>query len=78
MWDSEFTESKPLDDTTQEELAVSGDKAFTTLYQCLLAHAANQQQSAGRDGASEVTLIRPRNTLSFAPENTNTQIIKTV
>ncbi|XP_044070420.1 condensin-2 complex subunit D3 [Siniperca chuatsi] len=53
VWDLEFTERKPLDDTTEEKLTVSGDKAFRTLYQCLLAHAADQQQFAGRDGASQ-------------------------
>ncbi|XP_035518951.1 condensin-2 complex subunit D3 [Morone saxatilis] len=52
VWDLEFTERKPLDETVEEGLAHSGDKAFTTLYQCLLAHAAEQQQSAGRDGGS--------------------------
>ena len=57
MWDSEFTERKPLDDTTEGELSASGDKAFRTLYQCLLAHAAEQQQSAGTDGAARVKLM---------------------
>ncbi|KAM9344578.1 condensin-2 complex subunit D3 [Symphorus nematophorus] len=52
VWDSEFTERKPLDDGTEGELAASGGKAFRTLYQCLLAHAAEQQQSAGTDGAA--------------------------
>ncbi|XP_074503106.1 condensin-2 complex subunit D3 [Sebastes fasciatus] len=54
VWDFEFTERNPLDDTIEDELTTSGDnKAFTTLYQCLLAHAADQQQSAGGDGASQ-------------------------
>ncbi|XP_073337425.1 condensin-2 complex subunit D3 [Pagrus major] len=53
VWDLEFTERKPLDDATEEELAVSGDKAFRALYQCLLAHAADHQKSAGRDGATQ-------------------------
>ncbi|KAL7383049.1 hypothetical protein ABVT39_003969 [Epinephelus coioides] len=53
VWDLEFTERKPLDDTIEDELAVSGDKAFRTLYQCLLTHAADQQESAGRDGSSQ-------------------------
>ncbi|XP_054456753.1 condensin-2 complex subunit D3-like [Anoplopoma fimbria] len=48
VWDLEFTERKPLDDTIEDELAFSEDKAFRTLYQCLLAHAADQQ-----DGASQ-------------------------
>uniref|UniRef100_A0A8C4HUN4 Condensin complex subunit 1 C-terminal domain-containing protein n=1 Tax=Dicentrarchus labrax TaxID=13489 RepID=A0A8C4HUN4_DICLA len=52
VWDLEFTERKPLDETIEEGLADSGDKAFRTLYQCLLAHAAQQQQSAGGDGGS--------------------------
>ncbi|KAI3363176.1 hypothetical protein L3Q82_011545, partial [Scortum barcoo] len=51
VWDSEFTERKPLDDITEEELSVNGDEAFGALYQCLLAHAADQ--SADRDGASQ-------------------------
>uniref|UniRef100_A0A3Q3JDK2 Condensin complex subunit 1 C-terminal domain-containing protein n=1 Tax=Monopterus albus TaxID=43700 RepID=A0A3Q3JDK2_MONAL len=36
VWDSDFTERKPLDDTIEEELVVSGDKAFRKLCQCLL------------------------------------------
>uniref|UniRef100_A0AAQ5ZBT3 Condensin complex subunit 1 C-terminal domain-containing protein n=1 Tax=Amphiprion ocellaris TaxID=80972 RepID=A0AAQ5ZBT3_AMPOC len=39
VWDLEFTEGKPLDDTIEEELAASGDKAFRTLYHCLLTHS---------------------------------------
>lgn len=54
MWDVEFTESKPLDDSIKEELTATGDKAFRNLYQCLLAHADDQQQSPGRDQASQV------------------------
>ncbi|XP_070772267.1 condensin-2 complex subunit D3 [Enoplosus armatus] len=50
VWDLEFTERKPLDDTTEEELTASGEKAFRTLFQCLLAHAS---ESAGRGGASQ-------------------------
>lgn len=46
MWDLEFTERKSLDDTIEDELSVSGDKEFRTLYQCLLTHAANQQDEA--------------------------------
>lgn len=59
MWDSEFTERTPLEDSIEDELAVSENKSFKTLYQCLLVHAADQQQqqSAGRDGASQVKLI---------------------
>ncbi|XP_031160553.2 condensin-2 complex subunit D3 [Sander lucioperca] len=53
VWDLEFTERTPLDEIIAEELAGSGDQAFRTLYQCLLDHAADQQQSAGRDGASQ-------------------------
>ncbi|XP_041803855.1 condensin-2 complex subunit D3 [Chelmon rostratus] len=54
VWDLEFTERKPLDDNTEEELAASGEKAFRTLYQCLLVHAIDQQQSADRDGAQTI------------------------
>lgn len=75
MWDLEFTERKPLDDAIEEELAASGEKAFRTLYQCLLVHAADQQQSAGRDGASTVKLIRHRFTLSLVPGSTQTRLI---
>ncbi|XP_045927155.1 condensin-2 complex subunit D3 [Micropterus dolomieu] len=53
VWDLEFTERKPLDDTTEEELTLSGDKDFRTLYQCLLDHAAADQQAAGTDGAPQ-------------------------
>uniref|UniRef100_A0A8D0A906 Non-SMC condensin II complex, subunit D3 n=1 Tax=Sander lucioperca TaxID=283035 RepID=A0A8D0A906_SANLU len=41
-----FTERTPLDEIIAEELAGSGDQAFRTLYQCLLDHAADQQQSS--------------------------------
>ncbi|KAA8579017.1 hypothetical protein FQN60_010617 [Etheostoma spectabile] len=53
VWDLEFTERHSLDENIAEELTGSGDKAFITLYQCLLDLAAEQQQSAGRDGASQ-------------------------
>ncbi|XP_037322462.2 condensin-2 complex subunit D3 [Pungitius pungitius] len=46
VWDLEFTERKPLDDTIAEQLSVSGDKDFRTLYQCLLDHAVDQQDGA--------------------------------
>ncbi|XP_018549604.1 condensin-2 complex subunit D3 [Lates calcarifer] len=52
VWDLEFTERKPLDNTLEEELTGSGDKAFRNLHQCLLVHAADQQQS-GSGGASQ-------------------------
>ncbi|KAM4600057.1 condensin-2 complex subunit D3 [Fundulus diaphanus] len=51
VWDLEFTERKPLD--IEEELCAAGDDSFSKLYQCLVAHAAEQQQSAGWDGASQ-------------------------
>ena len=58
MWDLEFTETKALDGVTEEELAVSRDKDFRALYQCLLACAVDQQQqSPGRDGVSQVKLV---------------------
>ncbi|XP_026164788.1 condensin-2 complex subunit D3 isoform X2 [Mastacembelus armatus] len=53
VWDLEFTERRPLDDTIQQELIVNWEKAFRNLYQCLLVHGVDQQQSAGRDGTSE-------------------------
>ncbi|XP_056250604.1 condensin-2 complex subunit D3 [Seriola aureovittata] len=53
VWDLEFTERKSLDDAIEEELAASGDKAFRNLYKCLLAHAADQQQSVGTGEASQ-------------------------
>uniref|UniRef100_A0AAQ6IKW9 Condensin-2 complex subunit D3 n=1 Tax=Anabas testudineus TaxID=64144 RepID=A0AAQ6IKW9_ANATE len=53
VWDVEFTERKPLDDTIEEELTAGGDKAFRNLYQCLLVHAGDQQQSTNKDGASQ-------------------------
>ncbi|KAG7999876.1 Condensin-2 complex subunit D3 [Nibea albiflora] len=52
VWDLEFTQKKPFDDTIEEALSGSRDKSFRTLYQCLLTHAADQQQSADIDGAS--------------------------
>lgn len=57
VWDLEFTERKPLDEIAEEEFAVSGHKSFRALYQCVLAHAADHQKSAGRDGATQVKLI---------------------
>ncbi|XP_030297581.1 condensin-2 complex subunit D3 [Sparus aurata] len=53
VWDLEFTERKPLDEIAEEEFAVSGHKSFRALYQCVLAHAADHQKSAGRDGATQ-------------------------
>uniref|UniRef100_A0A4W6DQM3 Non-SMC condensin II complex, subunit D3 n=1 Tax=Lates calcarifer TaxID=8187 RepID=A0A4W6DQM3_LATCA len=41
-----------MDNTLEEELTGSGDKAFRNLHQCLLVHAADQQQS-GSGGASQ-------------------------
>lgn len=54
VWDLEFTERKLLDNTIEEELAISGEKAFLTLYKCVLAHSTDQQQPPNRDGASLV------------------------
>lgn len=56
MWEVEFTERKPLDKTIQEEFTARQEKSFTALYQCLLAHA-DQYQSAGSDGASQVSTL---------------------
>lgn len=56
VWDLEFTERKLLDNTIEEELAISGEKAFLTLYKCVLAHSADQQQPPNRDGASLVNI----------------------
>ncbi|KAM7408019.1 hypothetical protein PAMA_001936 [Pampus argenteus] len=53
VWDVEFTESKPLDDPIEDDLTATGDKSFRNLYQCLLAHADDQQQPAGRDKVSQ-------------------------
>ncbi|XP_034537815.1 condensin-2 complex subunit D3 isoform X2 [Notolabrus celidotus] len=53
VWDLEFTERKQLDDALGGDVVVIGVKDFKHLYQCLLTHAAEQQQSAGRDGASQ-------------------------
>uniref|UniRef100_A0A8C2WX32 Non-SMC condensin II complex, subunit D3 n=1 Tax=Cyclopterus lumpus TaxID=8103 RepID=A0A8C2WX32_CYCLU len=70
VWDLEFTEQTPLDDTIEDELSVSGDKAFRTLYQCLLAHAANQQDEASQSiwailGENEVPIKSLVAVLSF-------------
>ncbi|KAF3842385.1 hypothetical protein F7725_024336 [Dissostichus mawsoni] len=46
-----------MEDSIEDELAVSGNNSFKSLYQCLLVHAADQQQSADGDGASQVKLI---------------------
>ncbi|CAG05147.1 unnamed protein product, partial [Tetraodon nigroviridis] len=51
VWDLEFTERKVLDESIEEELAVRGEEAFLTLFKCVLAHSADQQQPY-RDGAS--------------------------
>lgn len=56
VWDLEFTERKVLDESIEEELAVSGEEAFLTLYKCVLAHFTDQQQPY-RDGASMVNII---------------------
>lgn len=56
-WDLEFTERKPLDVTKETELAIGGEKSFRTVYQCVLVHAADRNQSASRDG-KQVTLIK--------------------
>uniref|UniRef100_A0A7N8WQ28 Non-SMC condensin II complex, subunit D3 n=1 Tax=Mastacembelus armatus TaxID=205130 RepID=A0A7N8WQ28_9TELE len=40
VWDLEFTERRPLDDTIQQELIVNWEKAFRNLYQCLLVHGS--------------------------------------
>ncbi|XP_030012337.1 condensin-2 complex subunit D3 isoform X2 [Sphaeramia orbicularis] len=53
VWDLEFTEKKSLDDTIEEDLTASDEKAFRDLYQCLLAHTAEQQQSTDTDAASQ-------------------------
>ncbi|KAE8280284.1 Condensin-2 complex subunit D3 Non-SMC condensin II complex subunit D3 [Larimichthys crocea] len=53
VWDLEFTQRKPFDDTIEEALSASKDKSFRTLYQCLLTHAADQQKFADSDGASQ-------------------------
>uniref|UniRef100_A0A672ZYW5 Uncharacterized protein n=1 Tax=Sphaeramia orbicularis TaxID=375764 RepID=A0A672ZYW5_9TELE len=57
VWDLEFTEKKSLDDTIEEDLTASDEKAFRDLYQCLLAHTAEQQQSTDTDAASQVKLV---------------------
>lgn len=60
VWDLEFTQRKPFDDTIEEALSASKDKSFRTLYQCLLTHAADQQKFADSDGASQVKLMQTR------------------
>lgn len=57
VWDLEFTEKKPMEDPIEEELALSRDMAFKTLYQCLLTHSADQRQPSSRDGSSQVDLV---------------------
>lgn len=57
VWDLEFTERKLLDNTIEEELANNGEKAFLTLYKCVLARSTDQQQSPNRDGASLVNIV---------------------
>nr|XP_054605922.1 condensin-2 complex subunit D3 isoform X1 [Nothobranchius furzeri] len=68
VWDLEFTEEKPLDDSIEEELHACREDAFRTLYHCLVVHAADQQQSAdaaslnvwailGENGVSIKTLV---------------------
>ncbi|XP_069370449.1 condensin-2 complex subunit D3 isoform X2 [Paralichthys olivaceus] len=52
VWDSEFIERKPLDDTIEEQLTASGDEAFRNLYECLLTYAADWQ-SVSRVGTSQ-------------------------
>lgn len=62
VWDLEFTEKKELEDVAMEEeweeeqqpAAAPRDEAFKALYQCLLVHATDQQQSTGGDKASAV------------------------
>ncbi|XP_074532674.1 condensin-2 complex subunit D3 isoform X2 [Halichoeres trimaculatus] len=53
VWDLEFTERKQLDEAFGEELEIIKEKDFKKLYQCLLLHSAEVQQSAGRDEASQ-------------------------
>ncbi|MED6269182.1 hypothetical protein CHARACLAT_030549 [Characodon lateralis] len=53
VWDLEFTERKPIEDIIEDKLRAGGEKSFRSLYYSLLDHAAEQQQSAGRDGASQ-------------------------
>ncbi|MED6249849.1 hypothetical protein ATANTOWER_020692 [Ataeniobius toweri] len=53
VWDLEFTERKPIEDIIEDKLRTGGEKSFRSLYYSLLDHAAEQQQSAGRDGASQ-------------------------
>ncbi|XP_068424000.1 condensin-2 complex subunit D3 isoform X2 [Clinocottus analis] len=70
VWDLEFTERKSLDDTIADELAASEDKAFITLYQCLLAHATDQEDEASQSiwailGENEVPIKSLVAVLSF-------------
>ncbi|XP_029031397.1 condensin-2 complex subunit D3 isoform X2 [Betta splendens] len=53
VWDLEFTERKPLDETIEEELTAIGDKALRSLYQCLLDHTADQHRSSNNYEASQ-------------------------
>ncbi|XP_054885394.1 condensin-2 complex subunit D3 isoform X2 [Poeciliopsis prolifica] len=53
VWDLEFTERKPLDHVIEDEVCAGGEKSFRSLIHCLLEHAADQQQPAGRNGASQ-------------------------
>ncbi|XP_028278465.1 condensin-2 complex subunit D3 [Parambassis ranga] len=54
VWDLEFIERKPLDDAIEEELTSRADRGLRTLYQCLLASAADQRQSDGGNGAPQI------------------------
>ncbi|XP_027863592.1 condensin-2 complex subunit D3 isoform X1 [Xiphophorus couchianus] len=54
VWDLEFMERKPLDHIIEDEVCASGEKSFRSLIHCLLEHAADQQQPAGRDGPSQL------------------------
>ncbi|XP_062268221.1 condensin-2 complex subunit D3-L-like [Platichthys flesus] len=52
VWDSEFTERKPLDNTIEEQLAAIGDEAFRDLFDCLLTYTGDRQ-SVSRVVASQ-------------------------
>ncbi|XP_059215745.1 condensin-2 complex subunit D3 [Centropristis striata] len=66
VWDAEFTEGKPLDDSIQDELTVGADKAFRSLFQCLWVHASDQQQSATTDDVSQsIWIILGKNEVSI-------------
>ncbi|XP_014865764.1 PREDICTED: condensin-2 complex subunit D3 isoform X1 [Poecilia mexicana] len=54
VWDLEFMERKPLDHIIEDEVCAGGEKSFRSLIHCLLEHAADQQQPADRDGASQL------------------------